>query len=95
MSKYEMITADHVEDLVDSRCHEAALVRYADGHLKVRSTLSTGIPEVDAYEVIIYQDDLPEMDQSGMDFTNLTYGDRGVLAQQIALEEERWNPSLS
>lgn len=90
MSKSTPITADHVEALLESPSVDAALVRYNDGHLEVRSTVRTGDKFLDAYEVIVYQQDLPAIDGSGLDFANLTYGDRDAMAQQLALEEEQW-----
>lgn len=87
MSDLERITAGHVSDLVDSYALDAALVRYDDGSLEVRST-SPFRPGPADYKVVIRQDALSEIDQSGMDFDNLTWDDLEALAEALNMGEE-------
>ena len=74
------ITTDDVRALIDSRAINAAMVRYPDGSIDVRSTIPTNEPALDDYEVIIPQSELSQIDQSGMDFDNLADDDLEALA---------------
>lgn len=87
MSNSERITAVHVADLVDSYASDAVLVRYHDGHLEVRSHMPFH-PGRPGYKVVISQDALPEVDDSGMDFDNLTSQDLEDLAEALNMGEE-------
>lgn len=83
----EKITADDVRDLVKSRAMNAAMVRYPDGRIDVRSTMPTADPDLDDYELVIPQSDLSQIDQSGMDFDNLTDDDLEALADYLNRDE--------
>jgi len=77
------ITTDDVRALIDSRAINAAMVRYPDGSVDVRSTIPTNEPALDDYEVVIPQSELSQIDQSGMDFDNLTDDDLEALAAYL------------
>lgn len=83
----DKITADDVEALLDSPAVDPLMVRRPDGSVDIRSAIPTGDPDEDDYRIIIRQADLPMIDQSGMDFDNLTPADLAALAQSLTLSD--------
>ncbi|MEU4534349.1 hypothetical protein AB0G15_05740 [Streptosporangium sp. NPDC023825] len=83
----EKITPDHVRELVDSTAIDAIMVRYEDGRVEVRSGIRTDEAEPEPYRIIVRQDELSLIDDSGMDFNNLSPTDLEALAESLMFGE--------